>query len=166
MGLYWLISSHIITYYQIHFPNHTRALTEMRLGHSLICKVWLSKVPSKFTTVRLPGCDFCGNPQPVPSPMKWICIKYAWQTPPQWRNDWTKKKGENQTRFSEMSFCGPKQKSFIYLSHADWKPWNTAREINIHTSLCLPSTVSLPLSQQPPQPKAHCRELDKPLEAQ
>lgn len=79
----------------------------------------------KYTS---PGCDFSSSPQTTPPPVEWtfncLCIQqYAWQTPPQWHNDWTMFKGENQTRFFFFFFwvviLWPGAK-IIYLTQSCW----------------------------------------------
>ncbi len=162
-----------MTYDQIHFPNHIRALTWKRLGHSFICTVCchLSKVPSSCTS---PVCDFCSSPQPAPSPMEQTCNclrtqQSALSMPGRHRlSDVTIGQCLKEKIRQDFPRClsVARSRNHLFTSVMLMESSETLPEKSISTRLCLPSTVSLPLSQHPTQPKAPCRELDKPLEAQ
>ena len=143
----------------MHFPNHTRALTERRLGYSFIFKACchFSKVLLKYTSL---GCDFSSSPQPAPSPVKWtcncLCIKQSALSMPGRHHLSDITIGQCLKEKIRQDFQGcvsvARSRNHLFTSVMLIESPETLPEKSIPTqlsSLCFPSTVSLLLSQHP-----------------
>lgn len=168
--------THITTYHEIQSQPHQSSHRNETIEYSFKVCCHFSKVPLKSSNSNICGCDFSSSAEPAPSAVAVYTRQSALSMPG--RHHFSDaafgqclKEKIRQAFLCSLSVARSRNHLF-FLSHADRKRWNSAREINIHTtpspSLCLPfNSVFASLTTPPlPKPRAPCRELDKPLEAQ